>query len=186
MGDHEIRPGVLDDSEAVGEVSFRSEKDEDLAYHVEWWTYYLGDSAKADGYRMDVAELNGVVVGFTIVGPLDGYDFIDEARILGPAEGTAVLHSIHVDPTCIGQGIGKDLLAVSVGHLRSAGFRTVVLDTDVTNERARRFYEARGWTLLRTVGSVNIPPWSVCGPLTPPPLGLPSRYPWRSSFSAAC
>ena len=156
MSDHAIRPGVLDDSETVGEVSFRSEKDEDLAYHVKWWTYYLGESAKTDGYVMSVAELNGVVVGFAMVGPLDDYDFIDEARGLGPEEETAVLHSIHVDPTCIGQGIGKDLLAVSVDYLRSAGFRTAVLDTDVTNERARRFYEERDWSLHATVGSVVI------------------------------
>ena len=156
MSAHEIRPGVVADAQAVGEVSFRSEKDEDLAYHVEWWTYYLGASARADEYRMFVAELNGVVVGFTMVGPVDGYDFIDEARSLSAEEEVAVLYSIHVDPTHIGQGIGKDLLLVSVDHLRSAGFRTAVLDTDATNERARRFYEAGGWTLATAVRSAVI------------------------------
>ena len=156
MGTHKTRPGVVADAQAVGKVSFRSAKDENLAYHVEWWTYYLGDEARAAGYQMFVAELDGGVVGFTMVGPLDGCDYIDEVRSLGADDEVAGLHSIHVDPTCIGQGIGKDLLAVSVDHLRSAGFRTAVLVTDLTRERARRFYEAGGWTLVKTVRSIAI------------------------------
>ncbi len=157
MGSRKTRPGVVADAQAVGKVSFRSAKDENLAYHVEWWTYYLGDEARAAGYQMFVAELDGVVVGFTMVGPLvGGYDFIDEAKCLGAEEEVAVLHSIHVDPTCIGQGLGKDLLAVSVDHLRSEGYRTAVLETDLTNERARGFYEAGGWTLFKTVRSIAI------------------------------
>ena len=76
----------MTDAQTIGDVSFRSAKDENLAYHVEWWTYYLGDEARAAGYQMFVAESDGVVVGFTMVGPLDGYDFIDEARSLGAEE----------------------------------------------------------------------------------------------------
>ena len=128
----------------------------------------LGDLARADGYQMFVAELNGAVVGFTMVGPVDGYDFIDEARSLGAEEEVAVLHSIHVDPAWIGQGIGKDLLSVSVDHLRSAGFRTAVLDTDATNERARRLYEAGGWTVARTVRSVVVYQLQLDGLLSKP------------------
>ena len=156
MGSRKTRPGVVADAQAVGKVSFRSAKDENLAYHVEWWTYYLGDEARAAGYQMFVAELDGSVVGFTMVGPLEGYDFIDEAKCLGAEEEVAVLHSIHVDPTCIRQGFGKDLLAVSVDHLRSEGFRTAVLDTNATDQRARGFYEAGGWTLVKTDRSTAI------------------------------
>ena len=144
------------DAQTIGDVSFRSAKDENLAYNVQWWTYYLGDKARAAGYRMFVAELDGTVVGFTMVGPPEGYDFIDEVKCLGAEEEVAVLYSIHVDPTCIGQGLGKDLLAVSVDHLRSEGFRTAVLETDLTRERARGFYEAGGWTLVKTVRSIAI------------------------------
>jgi len=156
MGGRKTRLAVMSDAQAIGDVSFRSAKDENLAYHVEWWTYYLGDEARAAGYQMFVAELDGGVVGFTMVGPLKGYDFIDEAKCLGAEEEVAVLYSIHVDPTCIGQGLGKDLLAVSVDHLRSEGFRTAVLATDVTDERARGFYEAGGWTLVKTARSIAI------------------------------
>ena len=156
MASRKTRLAAMTDAQTIGDVSFRSAKDENLAYHVEWWTYYLGDEARAAGYQMFVAELDGVVVGFTMVGPLEGYDFVDEAKRLGAEEEVAVLHSIHVDPTCIGQGLGKDLLAVSVDHLRSEGFRTAVLDTDVTNERARGFYEAGGWTFVKTVRSIAI------------------------------
>ncbi len=91
----------MTDAQTIGDVSFRSAKDENLAYHVEWWTYYLGDEARSAGYQMFVAELDGVVVGFTMVGPLDGYDFIDEAKCLGAEEEVAVLYSIHVDPTVL-------------------------------------------------------------------------------------
>ncbi len=146
----------MSDAQTIGDVSFRSATDENLAYHVEWWTYYLGDEARAAGYQMFVAELDGSVVGFTMVGPLKGYDFIDEAKCLGAEEEVAVLYSIHVDPTCIGQGLGKDLMVTSVDHLRTAGFRVVVLDTDVTRERARRFYETGGWTFVKTVRSIAI------------------------------
>ena len=156
MSDHVIRRGVEADARMVGEVSFRSEKDEDLAYHVEWWTYYLGDEARSGGYQMFVAELNGAVVGFAMVGPLDEYDYINEARSLGAEKEVAVLHSIHVDPAWIGHGIGKGLLSASVGHLKTAGYRIAVLDTDASRERARRFYESGGWTLVETVASVAV------------------------------
>ena len=112
MGSGKTRLAAMTDAQTIGDVSFRSAKDENLAYHVEWWTYYLGDEARAAGYQMFVAESDGEVVGFTMVGPLDGCDYIDEVKGLGADEGVAALHSIHVDPTCIGQGIGKDLLAL--------------------------------------------------------------------------
>ena len=156
MGSRKIRLAAMTDAQTIGDVSFRSAKDENLAYHVEWWTYYLGDEARATGYQMFVAELDGVVVGFTMVGPLEGCDYIDDVKCLGAEEDLTALHSIHVDPTCTGQGLGKDLLAVSVDHLRSEGFWKAVLETDLTNERARGFYEAGGWTLFKTVRSTAI------------------------------
>ncbi len=156
MGTHKTRLAVMSDAQAIGDVSFRSAKDENLAYHVEWWTYYLGDEARAAGHRVFVAELDGSDDGFTLVGPLEGYDFVDEPKCLGAEEEVAVLYSIHVDPTCIGQGFGKDLMVVCVDYLRTAGFRAVVLETDVTRERARRFYEADGWILVETLRSTVI------------------------------
>lgn len=50
-----------------------------------------------------------------------------------------MLHAIHVHVLFIGSGVGAVLMA----HAEAAGARR--LDVRAFNDRARRFYERRGW-----------------------------------------
>ena len=77
------------------------------------------------------------VVGFAMFGRA-------EDGSLGP--GTGEVYGIYLLPEVIGTGVGRDLFALATERLRAAGFARAILWVLETNERARRFYEAAGWT----------------------------------------
>lgn len=80
--------------------------------------------AATDGERILVAVIAGQPVGFAALWEPDAF-----------------LHHLFVDPAFQGRGIGTLLLA----HCRSHLSRTLTLKCVTANERARRFYESRGW-----------------------------------------
>ena len=81
----------------------------------------------ANGAAVFVAEHDGVVVG-EVIATSDGH-----------------LSRLYVDPDHWGQGLGAWLHDAAVNHLRSAGCATASLWVLEANDRARRFYERRGW-----------------------------------------
>jgi GNAT superfamily N-acetyltransferase len=81
-----------------------------------------------------VAERDGEVVGFAFAGPSR-----DQNRV-------AELYSIYVDPNAWGTGLGRDLLVEVEQRLREQSFGEAELWVLADNPRARRFYEAAGWT----------------------------------------
>jgi GNAT superfamily N-acetyltransferase len=82
-----------------------------------------------------VAELDGEVRGFASVGVArEGDDTLGE------------LYAIYVDPERWGSGLGRALIAAAEERLRAAGFTETMLWVLEDNPRARRFYEAVGWT----------------------------------------
>lgn len=103
---------------------------------------------------MFVVERNDSVVGFSMVGPLvETYEFSKEVTPIGEEGALAVVYSIHIDPDHLGQGAGTKLMRASLDYLRQAGFAIVVLDTHAANMRSRRFYDAGGWEVAKTVNS---------------------------------
>ena len=84
-----------------------------------------------------VAASRGTVLGFASVGPSRDPD----------ARSAGELYSIYVDPDHWGSGHGRALIAEAEARLRSAGFAEATLWVLGDNPRARRFYEAAGWTL---------------------------------------
>jgi ribosomal protein S18 acetylase RimI-like enzyme len=84
-------------------------------------------------YDVHVAEADGRVVGYAALSP-------------------HVLEQLYVLPAFQGMGIGTSLLDLAKGA-RPDGFQLWVFQRNV---RARRFYEARGFRLVRlTDGSAN-------------------------------
>jgi RimJ/RimL family protein N-acetyltransferase len=59
---------------------------------------------------------------------------------------TAELAAIYLSPDSWGHGVGKHLLDAVVCRLLELGSNDVVLWVHPDNHRARRFYEAAGWT----------------------------------------
>jgi GNAT superfamily N-acetyltransferase len=82
-----------------------------------------------------VGEVDGEVCGFASVGP---------ARDLDELVGE--LYAIYVDPDHWSSGVGQALIAEGEQRLREAGFAEAILWVLDDNPRARRFYEAAGWT----------------------------------------
>ena len=81
-----------------------------------------------------VAEQEGEIVGFVSVG--SGLDPATDGE----------LYAIYVHPDHWGEGHGRDLIAAGEQRLRELGHEQAVLWVLEDNPRARRFYEAAGWT----------------------------------------
>ncbi len=92
----------------------------------------------AQGGTATVAEQDAALVGFCSYGPSGDED-----------AGTAVgeLLAIYVMPTSWGSGVGRQLHDVALRVLAGNGMTEATLWVLDGNERARRFYEQRGWTL---------------------------------------
>ena len=84
-----------------------------------------------------VAEDGGVVVGFAST---------LKSRDADAAPGTGELAALYVSPARWDHGVGRGLIGLAVEHLGAAGFATATLWVLATNTRARRFYEAGGWS----------------------------------------
>jgi ribosomal protein S18 acetylase RimI-like enzyme len=102
---------------------------------------------RAEMHRLSppiVAEVDGEIVGFVSVGAATDAD----------ADGE--LYAIYVLPAHWGTGVGQTLIQAGEDRLRELGHRHAVLWVLEDNPRARRFYEAAGWTLDGTKRPIEI------------------------------
>lgn len=87
-----------------------------------------------------------------------------------PQFGEGQLVGLHVLPLAWGQGIGSALHDAALASLSKAGYRTAGLWVIAANQRARRMYENRGWSLRPGTQQVaygvtevrygrELPPW---------------------------
>ena len=72
-------------------------------------------------------------------GPSEG-DFAE------PPPGAAEVHAIYLLEEVQGTGVGRALLERVTEAMRANGYRHAVLWVFEANDRARRFYEAAGWS----------------------------------------
>jgi GNAT superfamily N-acetyltransferase len=86
-----------------------------------------------DGWTTVVADEQGRVLGFATVGPSRDEDAVGE------------LYAIYVEPADWSTGAGRALLA-RAEQLLAAEYDEATLWVLDENPRARRFYEAGGWT----------------------------------------
>ena len=127
-----IRPATADDVEAVTAIWTPGWRDGHLGHVPGELLQYRSlegfrDRAtqKIPGTR--VAEVDGVIVGFTI---LDG-DEVDQ---------------LYVDAAARGTGVASRLLEDAAAELRAHGTAVPWLAVATGNARARHFYEREGWT----------------------------------------
>ncbi len=83
--------------------------------------------------RMFLARHGGSVVGFSATKRIDDVTL--------ELAGVIVLQSI------VGRGIGTPLVEQAVRAATDEGYVSMVVRTETTNDRAFRFYQARGFTL---------------------------------------
>lgn len=103
----------------------------------ERWSRSLAEPAPRTS-RLVVLTETGDLAGFAGVGPVRD----DE----GSGPGLGELYAINLDPDAWGRGLGRPLLAAATTELSRLGFRQAVLWVATGNARARRFYEAAGWS----------------------------------------
>ncbi|REK16616.1 MAG: GNAT family N-acetyltransferase [Actinobacteria bacterium] len=103
-----------------------------LESRIIYWQSRLEDSE----LRVIVAESDGKVAGFALIGPIGDEESDQE---LGH------VYSIHVSPDRYGLGIGRELMVSAERQLVEMGFEEATLWVVVDNTGARRFYERIGW-----------------------------------------
>jgi ribosomal protein S18 acetylase RimI-like enzyme len=140
-----IRPAEVADAEGMGRVHVRAWQ---AAYRGEMPDAYLdglSEEDRAAGWARTlsrprertstlVAEDDGRIAGFAAAGAAE-----DD-------EGVGELYVINVDPEHWGRGAGRALLEEATRQLAALGLTRAVLWVLPANRRARRFYEAAGWT----------------------------------------
>jgi GNAT superfamily N-acetyltransferase len=89
-----------------------------------------------------VAEADGEVAGFAQTGPCRADD---DGTPGGPGE-LGELYAINVKPAWWSKGVGRLLLTAAHDNLLAEGFGSAILWVLPDNDRARRFYEAHGWS----------------------------------------
>lgn len=153
MSDLTVRRFEPGDGEAARELNERA-----MATTPEW----VPDAPDADlrdvadhyldaGGEFLVGVSDGELVAMAAFEPLDGW----MAERFGPGErsdeSTVELSRMRVDPDCWGRGYGTRLYEALESRAREAGHDAFVLNTGVDNDRARGFYEARGFEVVDEV-----------------------------------
>ena len=94
-----------------------------------------------------------------------GEDWICLAEIDGRIEGFLSMEAhrgeqnfLYLDDLCVstacrGKGVGSALLERGEAYCKSLGLSAMVLHVEADNERARKLYEKRGFTLLKIDGT---------------------------------
>lgn len=148
-----IRPAVLADALSIATVHVRSWQ---AAYpglvpqdyldslspevRLPHWENILANATEPTRSTLVfTVEPDDDIIGFVSYAPsADGDD--DPAKV-------AEVQTLYVDPGAWAQGAGDQLLSAALVALADAGFEQVTLWALHSNERARRFYERRGWKL---------------------------------------
>jgi GNAT superfamily N-acetyltransferase len=139
-----VRGAVLEDAQAIAELDIATWRAAyrdlmpqpyldalSLDEQTERFARGLGrDTAR--GKRTLVADDEGVMAGYAVVGPDDG-------------STDGLLFLMYVAPDRWGTGIGRALMQMSRAALVELGYRRAALWVLEANARARRFYEADGW-----------------------------------------
>ena len=90
------------------------------------------------GIHTLVAEIDSLVVGWCTVGINDDED---------ASPKTGRLFGIYVHPDFMGKGCGTKLMENGLNLLKQDGYKKATLWVLDTNEKAREWYESKGWKI---------------------------------------
>ncbi len=94
----------------------------------------------------------------------DGETYVafDEEKAVGVISlSDGVLQTLYVMPECWGRGVGNALHDFALDRLRETNVQQAHLWTLTENQRARAFYEKRGWVLTGRTRVVPFPPYPI-------------------------
>lgn len=144
-----IRPMTPDDGDAVAAIRVRGWR---FAYRGTIPQAYLDTmdvAAEAEKQRARLAAGDGSLVNLVAEaadGTLAGWAAYGPYRDGGTRTDDGELYALYLTPERIGQGVGRALMAEVKERCAAAGYPRVLLWVFESNARARRFYEAAGFT----------------------------------------
>jgi ribosomal protein S18 acetylase RimI-like enzyme len=142
-----IRPGKTDDARGLAVVhvktwqfAYRGQIPDDyldsmsVERRTARWQEILAGLGEQE--QVFVAEVDGEIAGFCVVGRSRDDDADDTV---------GELYAIYVDAQSMNHGVGSALIATGEAYLQAQGFGSATLWVLESNQRARRFYERKGW-----------------------------------------
>jgi RimJ/RimL family protein N-acetyltransferase len=147
----EIRPARIGDAPRIALVHVRSWQAAYRGLLPQEFLDGLDPAQRADVWERNMAEAEGPRSGLVVIDAgqsLLGFAAFGPARDEDQDPGqTGEVRAIYLSPGAWGKGWGGSSLAAAVTGLTGTGFSQAVLWVLDTNERARRFYQAAGWSL---------------------------------------
>ena len=141
-----IRPATAEDAPGIAAVHVASWRG---AYRGQLPDEVLdGQSVEqrtAQWQRM-LAQAGPITVVAEDGGRITGFAHAAASRDPDVDAATGEVFAIYTLPEVWGTGAGRELMAAAVAGLRAAGFRSATLWVLGSNDRARRFYAAAGWS----------------------------------------
>ncbi|MFI1761330.1 GNAT family N-acetyltransferase [Streptomyces sp. NPDC020800] len=140
-----IRPMTLADCDRVSQIRIRGWQHAYRGLVPQPYLDALSAAQDAERRRTRFAEGNGAVVNLVAErdGEVVGWAAHGPYRDGEVRTGDAELYAVYLDPAHLGSGIGRALLAESVGQCSS--YPRMFLWVLKENARARRFYERAGF-----------------------------------------
>lgn len=142
-----VRLGLPEDAEAIARLhvaawrkAYRGIVPDEVLEGLDVGEFELGWKQRlAADPSILVAEVGGAVAGFAVMGRSSDPDLVPEV--------TGEVHGLYVAPEHWATGVGRALWDAAFDMLRDHGFVDVVIWTFAANERAHRFYRARGCSI---------------------------------------
>ncbi len=148
MNDFIIRPAKKEDASQVAKVqvetwqyAYKGQLPQEhldklsIEQRTKRWQEILSD--QKEPRNTFVAETDNHIVGFCSAGPCGDEDMDKK---------TGQIWALYVDQHTMGKGVGSALMEKSLDYLREQGFTKAILWVLVTNDKARKWYESRGWS----------------------------------------
>lgn len=161
-----VRRATLDDAEAIVDLHYRT-------WLATYPTFIDGLTEEIVKERFSFSEATGLqehtkICRDSIENPKPNTQLfvhtsketgqIDGCVVSGEnAEGVKEIRVMYVDPETQGKGVGSQLMKTALEYA-GADSNAVMLDVNVKNERAIRFYEKYGFVKLREVPESEVRP----------------------------
>jgi GNAT superfamily N-acetyltransferase len=145
---NEVRAAGLSDAAAIAEIHVRAWQAAYAGLLPEDFLKTLSVEGRTRGWERALSNPDrpGRILVLAGDGSLSGFAAIGPSRDDGAGAEVGELLSIYLRPELWGRGLGRTLHDHALGGLSDDGFEVVTLWVLDTNERARGFYAATGWT----------------------------------------
>jgi GNAT superfamily N-acetyltransferase len=146
----DVRPARLEDAWQIAVIHVRSWQEAYRGLLPQEFLDRLDPAQRVDSWRRDLEPPGPIRSGTLVIGSGDALaGFVNFGPTRDEDDDPArvgEIRAIYLLSRRWGQGLGRDLMAAALDRLSAAGFEQAILWVLDSNARARRFYEAGGWS----------------------------------------